>query len=611
MERQERTRMPATPAIPTEVPAASQRGVLLAFAIALLLLLAAAWLGYSQSVRTVQGYEWAGHTLLVRQRATELDADLLSMEAQHRAFLILGRPDLLQSRDRYLRQASHSLVELRGLTRDNPQQQQRLREIETLLETREARMRATTARALAEGLEAARDHFNPDDQGSIRPLHEAILRLRDAEEALFTTRSREAAAQAERLRWQLLLAPVLAIALLCLVVSALIVQLRRSHRMQVQLLQAGRETEQARAELDRFFTLSLDMLCISSGDGYFKRLSPAFTRTLGWSVDELLASPFIDFVHPDDRDATLAEVERQVKAGEPVLQFENRYRHKNGSWRVLSWKSAPRGDGLMYATARDVTEKREAEQRIVALNRDLEMRRIELEGTNRELEAFSYSVSHDLRAPLRHIHGYARMLAEDAGDRLDEEPRRYIDAIGSSAERMGRLIDDLLSLSRLGRKPLDPQRVDMRAMVEEVIAELQADRAHFDIGELPPASGDPVLLRQLWTNLLSNAVKYSAPRGAEARITIDATRSRGRVAYRVSDNGVGFDMRYADKLFGVFQRLHAQDNFEGTGVGLAISQRVVHRHGGNIRAKAETGHGAEFEFDLPTTGPADDGLPEH
>ena len=602
--------MPATSAIPTEVSATSQRGVLFAFAIALLLLGAATWLGYSQSARTVKGYEWVEHTQLVRQRATELDADLLLMEAQHRAFLLLGRADLLQSRDRYLRQAAHALVELQGLTRDNPQQRQRLREIQGLLEAREARMRATTARALAEGLDAARAQFNPDDYGSIRPLHEAVLGLRDAEEALFASRSRAAAMQAERLRWQLLLAPVLAIALLFLVVSALIVQLRRSLSMQAQLLQAGRDMEQARAELDRFFTLSLDMLCIASADGYFKRLSPAFTRTLGWSVEELLSAPFIDFVHPDDREATLAEVERQVKAGQPVLQFENRYRHKEGGWRVLSWKSAPRADGTMYATARDVTEKRLAEQRVVALNRDLETRQAALESANRELEAFSYSVSHDLRAPLRHVHGYARMLAEDAGDRLEGDLRRYVEAISASAERMGRLIDDLLSLSRLGRKPLEPQRVDMRAMVEEVIAELEADRSRFAIGELPPAAGDPVLLRQLWTNLLSNAVKYSEPRGAEARIEVEATNGDDRNSYRVRDNGVGFDMRYADKLFGVFQRLHAQDRFEGTGVGLAIAQRVVQRHGGSIRARAEPGRGAEFEFELPAPGGTNDGLSE-
>lgn len=602
--------MPAKPATPPEVSATPRWGVLSAFVIALLLLVAATWLGYSQSVRTVKGYEWVGHTLLVRQRVTELDADLLSMEAQHRAFLLLGRPDLLQSRDRYLRQASHSMLELRGLTRDNPRQQQRLREIEGLLEAREARMRATTARALAEGLDAARAQFNPDDQGSIKPLHEAILGLRDAEDQLFASRSREAAMQAARLRWQLLLAPALAIALLCVVVSALIVQLRRSLQMQAQLLQAGRDTEQARAELDRFFTLSLDMLCIASADGYFKRLSPAFTRSLGWSMEELLSAPFIEFVHPDDQAATAAEVERQVKAGLPVLQFENRYRHKDGSWRVLSWKSAPQAGGLMYATARDVTEKRLAEQRVIELNRDLEARQVELQSANSELEAFSYSVSHDLRAPLRHVHGYARMLAEDAGDRLQGDLRRYVDAIGASAERMGRLIDDLLALSRLGRKSLDRQRVDMRAMVEEVIAEMQADRSRFLVGELPDVGGDPVLLRQLWTNLLSNAVKYSEPRGADARIEIEATAGDDRNTYRVRDNGVGFDMRYADKLFGVFQRLHAQDRFEGTGVGLAIAQRVVQRHAGSIRAKAEPGRGAEFEFELPVTGGMNDGLPE-
>ena len=355
----------------------------------------------------------------------------------------------------------------------------------------------------------------------------------------------------------------------------------------------------AEDERDRFFTLSLDMLCISSADGYFKRLSPAFSKTLGWSIEEMLARPFLDFIHPDDHAATLAEVERQVVAKKPVLQFENRFRHKDGSWRVLSWKSAPQPDGRMYATARDVTDRREAEQRIVRLNDELTARQTALQAANAELEAFSYSVSHDLRAPLRHVDGYARMLVEDVGEQLDAEPRRYLRAITDSARRMGQLIDDLLSLSRLGRKSLEPREVDMRALAEEALADLSPAPAVVTIGVLPTVRGDRVLLRQLWANLLSNALKYSAPRGAEARIDISGDTTGDWVSYAVRDNGVGFDMRYADKLFGVFQRLHSSEQFEGTGVGLAIVQRVLHRHGGRIHAKGVPDAGAEFTFELP------------
>jgi PAS domain S-box-containing protein len=362
--------------------------------------------------------------------------------------------------------------------------------------------------------------------------------------------------------------------------------------------------KRAEDERDRFFSLSLDMLCIASADGYFKRLSPAFEKTLGWSVEEMTARPFIQFVHPDDQAATLAEVERQMRNHEPVLNFENRYMHRDGSWRVLSWKSAPQRDGTMYATARDITERREADERILQLNAQLLERQAALEQANKELESFSYSVSHDLRAPLRHIDGYARMLREDCAGQLPEEPRRFLDTIVDSARRMGLLIDDLLAFSRLGRKPLSSRAVDMQELARTVAAELDPPAAggsgpRIEVGPLPPAEGDPALLRQVWFNLLSNAIKYSAPRGEQARIRVSGERRGDLLHYSVLDNGVGFDMRYADKLFGVFQRLHTQDEFEGTGVGLAIVQRIVNRHGGSVSAQAEPGRGACFGFQLP------------
>jgi light-regulated signal transduction histidine kinase (bacteriophytochrome) len=303
----------------------------------------------------------------------------------------------------------------------------------------------------------------------------------------------------------------------------------------------------------------------------------------------MLTRPFIDFVHPDDQAATLAEVERQMRDHQPVLEFENRYAHKDGGWRVLSWKSVPQYDGSMYASARDITDRREAEERIRALNR--------------ELESFSYSVSHDLRAPLRHIDGYARILREDLAGKLDPESRRCLDTIVDSARRMGMLIDDLLAFSRLGRKPLATRAVDMPELVKGVLAELQAQRGGaplpVQVGALPEAAGDPALLRQVWSNLLGNALKYSDPRGEEAEVLVTGERRGDLLHYSVTDNGVGFDMRYADKLFGVFQRLHSQEEFEGTGVGLAIVQRIVSRHGGAVSAQGEPGRGATFSFELP------------
>jgi signal transduction histidine kinase len=222
-----------------------------------------------------------------------------------------------------------------------------------------------------------------------------------------------------------------------------------------------------------------------------------------------------------------------------------------------------------------------------------------LEAANQELESFSYSVSHDLRAPLRAVDGYARMLEEDYAARLDDEGRRLLAVVRQSSVRMGRLIDDLLAFSRLGRQQLAKQLVDMTELARDVVTELRnGAAASVELGALPSARADRALIRQVWTNLVGNALKYSGKRG-DARVEIGGRQDGGESVYWVRDNGVGFDMRYADKLFGVFQRLHRVDEFDGTGVGLAIVQRVVARHGGRVWAQAKPGEGACFHFSLP------------
>jgi signal transduction histidine kinase len=226
----------------------------------------------------------------------------------------------------------------------------------------------------------------------------------------------------------------------------------------------------------------------------------------------------------------------------------------------------------------------------------------ELEAANAELESFSYSVSHDLRAPLRAIAGYSRMLEDDYAETLDAEARRRLDAVQSEAGRMGALIDDLLEYSRLGRASLASVVVDMDRLVREIVAShvdrIGSDRLLVEIGSLSAARGDRTALRQVWENLIGNAVKYS---GKEPRqvVTISAEPNGSCTVYSIRDNGVGFDMKYAAKLFGVFERLHAPDEFEGTGVGLAIVRRVIARHGGQVWADATPGEGARFSFTLP------------
>jgi signal transduction histidine kinase len=227
-------------------------------------------------------------------------------------------------------------------------------------------------------------------------------------------------------------------------------------------------------------------------------------------------------------------------------------------------------------------------------------RTAELKTANRELESFSYSVSHDLRAPLRAVDGYALMLVEDYGPRLDDEGRRLLGVVRESAAQMGRLIDDLLKFSQVGRKALALAPVDMRSLAVEVVAELAQvyPKARIDVGELPAAAGDRALLRHAWMNLIGNALKYSA-RNESPRVEISGYVEGAESVYQVRDNGAGFDMRYYEKLFRVFQRLHREEEFEGSGVGLAIVQRVIVRHGGRVWGEGVLGQGACFRFALP------------
>jgi len=245
----------------------------------------------------------------------------------------------------------------------------------------------------------------------------------------------------------------------------------------------------------------------------------------------------------------------------------------------------------------------------VALLERLSLRTVELEAANRELhvanrelEAFSYSVSHDLRAPLRTIDGLLRVVEEDFGAGLAPEARQRIASISAQAARMGELIDDLLRLSRLGREPLQKRAVDMRGLVQEVVGELHAAEAarHLDIriGDLPAAQADPSLLRQVWVNLVANALKFTRRR-ERALIEIGGAERAGDKLYSIRDNGAGFDPRRAERLFGIFQRLHAAEEFEGTGVGLSIARRIIERHGGSIWAEGEPDRGASFHFTLP------------
>jgi light-regulated signal transduction histidine kinase (bacteriophytochrome) len=254
---------------------------------------------------------------------------------------------------------------------------------------------------------------------------------------------------------------------------------------------------------------------------------------------------------------------------------------------------------LEATEARAARELSETRARLVE---ELERKNRELEAANRELDAFSYSVSHDLQSPLRAVNGFSSILARDHAAEMSLEAQRLLRNVTLAAQRMDRLIEDLLRFARLGRQPLSKQVVRVGHLVQEVLNELQKERVDrvvdIHVGDLPDVTADAPLLKQVFTNLLSNALKFTRKK-ERAIIAIDCERQEGDIVFSVRDNGAGFDMGYASKLFGVFQRLHRQDEFSGTGVGLSLVQRIIHRHGGRIWAEAEVDKGATFHFSLP------------
>jgi PAS domain S-box-containing protein len=351
-----------------------------------------------------------------------------------------------------------------------------------------------------------------------------------------------------------------------------------------------------------------DAVISADGRGDIIYFNPAAQRIFGYSVEEAVNQPLILLMPERFHEAHQRGLRRFLKTGEAHVigkTVELAGKRKDGTEFPLelslsSWKV---GEEIFFSgMARDITQRRQAEERIQQLHRDLQQRAVELEATNRELEAFSYSVSHDLRSPLRSIDGFGQALLEDCASRLDDQGRHYLNRIRSSTQHMGQLIDDLLKLSRATRTEIRREPVDLTQLAQSVITGLEIAEPDRKVECRVQASmvvdGDPRLLRIVLENLIGNAWKFTS-RTAQARIDMasfpDGADNR---AYYVRDNGAGFDMAYVDKLFGVFQRLHTPAEFPGTGIGLATVQRIIHRHGGRAWAESEGGKGASFYFTL-------------
>lgn len=345
------------------------------------------------------------------------------------------------------------------------------------------------------------------------------------------------------------------------------------------------------------------MICYFDTDGCLKWANAEWEKTVGWSLLELNPEEVLEKCCPD-----VAERNRMLEfyGTASGIWADFRMRSRSGTALQTTWAAVKLSDETIVAIGQDISDRAKARDEILRLNAGLEARVRErteqLEEANRDLESFSYSVSHDLRVPLRAVKGFVAILKDQYGKDLGPEGLQLTGKIVESTERMGRLIADLLSFSKVGRTEIDREPVTMTELVRSVIAELQSwedcDGIEFHLEALPDAVGDPAMFRQVWVNLLSNALKFSRPKGT-GRIEVSSLSRNGEIVYRVKDTGIGFDPEYADKLFGIFQRLHSTADFEGSGVGLAIVQRIVTRYGGKVWAEGVKGEGATFFFSLP------------
>ncbi|MCA0392765.1 MAG: CHASE3 domain-containing protein [Proteobacteria bacterium] len=588
--------------MPTSVPpfpSRHWRALLLAVAVAVIIVLPFLLQRIAER-REIEAASRVAHTLRVEGALSALLAAVRGMES---AVILRGleidMPQATRERfDRNRAQVEPGLDEVERLTRDNPAQQVRLGAMRGLVRQRLALLQRIAA-------EPADVHAGLQRLVSELPLQVAVDEMIDAERAYLGERQADARRthrQAVWAAWGSMIAQGL------LLVWLARMALRAAMRRSVAERTSQRENARSAAVLDTVrepIVLVDEQLRVVMHNPAFGELFAVDRDARGQQLSALGNGAWAN----EDALRRLHDVLRRSRE---LWDYELHQHTADGIDRVMLVNARPMDlpdsdERVALITASDISAQKAGETHIRELNRQLQGKVEQVSDVNRELEAFSYSVSHDLRAPLRHISGFVGKLSRHLGDDLDDKGRHYLEVIGGSAKRMSALIDDLLVYSRLGRSAMRLQAVDIQSMVEETRAMLDADVAgehpghvvQWRIGPMPILVADENMLRQVWHNLMGNAVKYSA-RSEPARIEVEHRRNAdGDHHFTVRDNGAGFDMQYAGKLFGVFQRLHAASEFSGTGIGLASVKRVVTRHNGSVWAEAAPGEGATFHFTLP------------
>lgn len=575
------------------------RLALLMLAVALIVVLPALLLRQA-SHDSIDAERRVGHSQKVEAQTYALVYDVRDIEAAALATSAgLAAPELTERINASRTRIAPALDTLQAMTRDNATQQVRIGILRAHIGQRlEEVDRIVGQHGNAAGIEALVTRY---------PIRATAGEIVAEERRLLAERiavAQQARKRAEWLRWGAMLAQLL------LLGTVTFFSARELNRRFAAERDTRRASARATVVLDTVrepIVLADQQLRVVMHNTAFAELYGLDDTALRQPLGEIGAGAWQD----DETQRRLRDV---LARGRELWDFQRTQRTADGIERIMLINarrmSLPDSeDDVVLVTASDVTAQKTSDLHIRELNRQLEGKVDQVSEVNRELEAFSYSVSHDLRAPLRHIAGFADKLGKHLGDGADDKSRHYLDVIAGSAKRMSSLIDDLLVYSRLGRSALRLQMLDVQSMVQDTRSMLDAnshaerpDHAiQWNIGTLPVLVADENMLRQVWLNLLGNAVKYSG-HSEPAEITIShAYADDGSHIFTVSDNGAGFDMAYVGKLFGVFQRLHAPSEFPGTGIGLASVRRVLVRHNGRIWAESEPGHGATFHFTLPAT----------